>query len=242
MRTSKYDAYTKEELQKLIDESNSIREVIIKVGLKANGNGGYLSFNKKAKELGLNITELKKRGSECKTKKLRTYVTANFKIDLKDILVENSDYTNNNGLRHRLIKEGLLKNECSICGQLPSWNDDPLTLHLDHINGTHCDNRLDNLRIVCPHCHSQLATTGSRRLKKEHLCTDCGKEITRQAKLCKSCSNKQPRVRVHTRKFEVTKEDLEELMKTTPMTKIGKQFGVSDNAIRKRAKLLGIDF
>lgn len=51
---------------------------------------------------------------------------------------------------------------CSICGQKPFWNGKELTLILDHINGNNTDDRLENLRWVCPNCNQQLSTTGSR--------------------------------------------------------------------------------
>ncbi len=72
---------------------------------------------------------------------------------LEEILVQGSGYRSNSHLRRRLLKAQLLKAECSGCG-LTSWRGRPLPLHLDHINGDHTDNRLENLRILCPNCHA----------------------------------------------------------------------------------------
>lgn len=60
-------------------------------------------------------------------------------------------------LKIRLLKEGILKNECKDCG-ISTWRGKSLSLHLDHINGIHSDNRLDNLRLLCPNCHSLTET------------------------------------------------------------------------------------
>lgn len=225
---SKYDNFTNEELQAIIDDSNSIREVILRIGLSANGRGGYTIFHQKIKEKGLDIEGLKQRKDEY----LKTLLASKReKIPLEQILVENSTYSITN-LKSRLLEEGLLENVCDICGQLPEWNGKPLTLQLDHINGINDDNRLENLRIVCGHCHSQLPTTGSKKLKKKYYC-ECGNEKHKLSEKCNKCVT-QPK------KFEVTKEELANLLKEKSMVSIGKMFGVSDNAIRKRAKKLGI--
>lgn len=85
-------------------------------------------------------------------------------VALEDVLVENSTYHRWH-LKNRLIKEGILSNICSECSCLPMWNDKPLSLQLDHINGDNTDNRLINLRLLCPNCHSQTDTFAGRNKK-----------------------------------------------------------------------------
>ena len=75
------------------------------------------------------------------------------KIPLEKILVRGSTYRGNSKLRKRLIEAGLLAPKCAECGS-STWRGEPLPLHLDHINGDHTDNRLENLRILCPNCHA----------------------------------------------------------------------------------------
>ncbi len=61
-------------------------------------------------------------------------------------------------LKKRILDEGLLKEECVLCGQNNLWNGMKLVLQLDHINGNNKDNRIENLRILCPNCHTQTET------------------------------------------------------------------------------------
>lgn len=68
---------------------------------------------------------------------------------------------NTSHLKRRLISEGLLKSECYKCG-ITDWLGELLVLQLDHKNGNELDNRLENLWILCPNCHSQTPTYGSK--------------------------------------------------------------------------------
>jgi 5-methylcytosine-specific restriction endonuclease McrA len=66
----------------------------------------------------------------------------------------------------RLIRDhNLLPKQCSECGISAKWNGIPLTLHVDHINGVNTDNRLENLRYLCPNCHTQTDTYAGRNKK-----------------------------------------------------------------------------
>lgn len=61
-------------------------------------------------------------------------------------------------VKKRILLDDLIENVCDICGIGPEWNDKPMVLILDHINGVNNDNRLENLRFVCSNCDSQLDT------------------------------------------------------------------------------------
>ena len=82
-----------------------------------------------------------------------------------EVFVENSTYARHN-LKRRIINQGLLPYECSICSMPPEWMGKPMSLVLDHINGVNNDNRLDNLRFVCHNCDSQLDTYKSKNIRK----------------------------------------------------------------------------
>jgi hypothetical protein len=68
-------------------------------------------------------------------------------------------------IKARLLNAGLLMNTCQLCG-LADWRGKPLNMHLDHVNGVNDDNRLENLRMLCPNCHSQTPTYGGRNVKR----------------------------------------------------------------------------
>ena len=88
-------------------------------------------------------------------------------ITLKDadVFVENSTYARHH-IKRRIIQKGLIKYECAECGNNGEWNNKPLPLILDHINGVNNDNRIENLRFVCSNCDSQLPTYKNRRGSK----------------------------------------------------------------------------
>jgi len=79
-------------------------------------------------------------------------------------LVGNANRSRSN-LKMRLQKAGMLENRCQICG-ITDWRDKPLSIHLDHINGVKNDNRLQNLRMLCPNCHSQTPTFSGRNVRR----------------------------------------------------------------------------
>ena len=229
---SKINEIVREELQKLLDSSTSFVDILQKIGMSSH-TGNRKTLKSRIEKEKLDLSKLNKNRNEWR-KKFAAISTNKNARTLSDILKVGIKY-NSPDLKRRLIKENLLENKCALCGQLPEWNGKPLTLQLDHINGVHNDNRLENLRILCPNCHTQTETWGGKKEKNHSVCLDCG-DLKKWNKgiRCNDCSKKQ--VGINQRKFEVTKEELEKLIAEKPMTQIGKMFGVSDNAIRKRLK------
>jgi 5-methylcytosine-specific restriction endonuclease McrA len=81
-------------------------------------------------------------------------------MPIEDLLVPGR-VRNRGHLKKRLIAAGMLAEHCAACG-LRSWLDRPLSLALHHINGDRHDNRLENLQLLCPNCHSQTDTFSGR--------------------------------------------------------------------------------
>lgn len=82
---------------------------------------------------------------------------ARTKIPTEEILEGKHPYYQTLKLKKRLIKENIFENKCDSCG-ITTWNGNEIVLHLDHINGDCSDHVLDNLRLLCPNCHSQTDT------------------------------------------------------------------------------------
>jgi len=154
-------SYTDDDVSKAVKACFSKAAAIKKLGLIPAG-GNYNTLNNAIKRLNLDVSHFTGQGYL----KDRKHDWAK-KIPLEKILVENSTYNNNTNLKKRLFEKGLLKNKCQICGIRPEWQGKPLVLRLDHINGTNNDNRIENLRMVCPHCDSQLDTFTGRNIKKK---------------------------------------------------------------------------
>lgn len=113
------------------------------LGLTTKGGSSTDILKERIQELSCDI-------SHFGTKKL---TAANAKYTLEEILVEHSTYHNISRLKSRLVRERYLEYKCACCG-IDSWLGKPISLQLDHINGVNDDHRLENLRFLCPNCHS----------------------------------------------------------------------------------------
>lgn len=213
------------DLSLIVNESNSLFEILIKQGIKCT-NENIEILKDELEEHGIDYTNLP----------IKTIFQ---KQPLEEILVEDSNYDSSK-LKKRLIEAGLKEERCEICGVGNEWNGKPLTLQIHHINGNHRDNRIDNLQILCPNCHSQTVNYKGRKNKQSNYCIDCGKEIALGSIRCPKCAAKHNRVYKVDIKDRPSKDELLELIQTKPFTEIGRMYGVSDNAIRKWCKSMGL--
>ena len=178
--------YSDNQLVAAVQNCFTIRDVLRELGLSASGGGSSRQIQSDIKRLGLDVSHM--LGRKFKAGK-KTNVQ---KIPLEEILVENSSY-NRGHLKQRLIKCEILKNYCSECGQKNEWYNKPLVMVIDHINGVNNDNRLENLRLLCPNCNSQQPTFTGKNAKKRkkvtYYCLDCGEKVKGKNRRCHKCAN-----------------------------------------------------
>ena len=147
-RISKVYQISDDEFRALIEQSDSYSDVLKALGLTPKGGSSLDVLKRRISELNCSTTHF---GSKA------AHTAPNIKYSLDEILVENSTYANMARLKGRLIKEGRLEYKCACCG-ISDWMGKPLRLQLDHINGRNNDHRIENLRFLCPNCHSQTDT------------------------------------------------------------------------------------
>lgn len=152
--------YTDEQFIETVKNNYSISACLKELGLKPTG-GNYKLFHKRLVDLNIDHSHFTGQGH---LKGKNHNWTPKRKLE-GDILTENSCY-NSKSLRKRLIKEGYKKHICECCNN-KKWNGKPIPLELDHINGINTDNRLENLRLICPNCHAQTETYRGKNKRKE---------------------------------------------------------------------------
>lgn len=215
-RKSKIWSTSKDDLAKIVSSASSFSEILRSLSLTTKGTSNFGSLKKRLVEDCIDYSHI--RLGICSNKG-RKFPNAP-KASLENILVVGSSYNRGN-LKKRLIKEGLLEYKCNKCGISDGWQGEFISLQLDHINGVPDDNRLCNLRLLCPNCHSQTRNFSGRANKKMIS--------LKIIKIREPRSSKRP-----------SKEDLQSLLWVEPTVKIAKKYGVSDNAVAKWCRCYGL--
>jgi len=204
--------WTEEQLIEEVPKALNMTDLIRKLGLCPTG-GSRLTIKKWIDKLNLDISHFETRKDV-----LIRIGGIKEKIPLEKILIQNSTYSRCH-LKRRLILEGYLKEECSLCGQGTCWQGKKMALNLDHINGVRDDNRINNLRFICPNCDATLSTY-------------CGRKAFKEPKIDKRFKPKFEKRIVKRPPYEILLKEVKELN----YCKVGKKYGVSDTAIRKWIK------
>mgnify|MGYP000887831549 CR=1 FL=1 len=149
----------KQKIEGVLSSCNSMKDASTKLGI------GYRTLKKYATRFGL--FRPNQSGKGIPSKLLQDVFSGKKTLGLQT-------------LRKRLIQEKFLEYRCSSCS-IESWQDSPIILEMDHINGDKTDNRLKNLRLLCPNCHSQTATyrnKNKKRLSDERITREFNKSKT----------------------------------------------------------------
>lgn len=142
--------YTKENLEKIVKESNSIRQVLKKLGLKEAG-GNYQNIKVKIKNFEIDTSHF--HGQVWNKGK-----TWSKEKDISWKLIKDSSYSSGAPLssyvlKNQLLKLGYKEHKCEKCNNT-EWLGVKTPLELHHVNGDKFDNRIENLELLCPNCHA----------------------------------------------------------------------------------------
>lgn len=207
-----------EEFADLVSKSHTIADILRYFGLNNKG-GNHNTVKRRAKHENINLSHITLGKGSNKGKRFPPKKTN------QEFFCENGTI-NRDSIKKRIIRNNLIPYQCAECGLKDIWNNKKISLQLEHKNGIPNDNRLINLCFLCPNCHSQTDTFAGKRFKKPKI-------------FVPKKDRHQPRY--DRRKVDrPSKEELEELIESKPMLQIGKQYGVTDNSVRKWAKAYGI--
>ena len=160
MRKSKYN---KELLQDLATKHVSVSDMLRELGINP-ASGTHKRISKLLTEYNIDTTHFLQGYIICNLHKRNQRTKEEF---INEILIEKPNIIRtSHSIKLELFKFGLKENRCYNCPVTNIWNGVSLSLHLEHINGNHNDNRLENLTILCPNCHSQTETYSGKKNKK----------------------------------------------------------------------------
>ena len=226
--------YTEQQAREAIQSSRSFAEALRRLGVCASG-GNWLTLRRRAEEWQISTVHFDPyaRGAAAARSRGRA---------LDEILVAGSTYSRHS-LKQRLWSSALKPRHCELCGQEELWKGRPMGLILDHINGIRDDNRLENLRIVCPNCAATLDTHCGRknRIEAEKSCERCAETFRPnrpgQRYCSAACGRRYLRAGVPSYTARrVERPPYTQLVREiaeSSYSAVGRRYGVSDNAIRK---------
>lgn len=223
---------TDEALRTAIMESNSISEALRRLGKTPNG-ATHTHFTQRAKRLGISTDHFDKD---------KWYPRSLANRSPESVLVRNE--RNHRRVAGSTLKKALLRMgvpyKCAIpgCPMGAEWMGRPISLQVDHIDGDRFNNLKENLRFLCPPCHTQTETYGYRgggaKTPETRFCAECGVSITTGK--TGFCIKHWKRPHQKEKIQWPTDEELVEMIRRSSRLQTSKKLGVSETAVRKRIK------
>lgn len=230
-------SYTDQEFIDAVKTSRSIQETIQKIGLHVCG-GNYQTIRRNAARLNLSLDHFLGQSWN----KGDTHGLLNkLKRPLSEILVENSTYTNNHFLKQRLIKEKYFEHKCYKCNRT-EWEGQKIPIQLEHKNGVHNDNRIENLTFLCPNCHALTDTyCGKNKKRQSNINLIKNRSEARKKRIEKKSITQQRFHKLYEKEKEEKKEFFKNLQILSPqiIEEAMKKFKRSEITIRKLFKKFG---
>jgi hypothetical protein len=177
--------YTYEVLLKAVQSNISVMGVLRSLGVSESSGGMHYHISRRIKQLEIDTSHfkgiransgVKHTGGKCR--------------EISEILVlKYSGRREKVSALRRALREAGRPEVCELCGLGPKWNNKPLVLQIDHKNGNNRDNRPENIRFICPNCHTQTSNYGQIKNKKPSRHCGCGAEISYRNKsgMCHRC-------------------------------------------------------
>lgn len=229
MFVSRLLSFTEQQLREAVAAAETVTETIRLLGLRPAG-GNYATIKRYLARWDISTAHFDPAARRAKA-------LAREPKPLEEVMTVNSHYKRSL-LKPRLSAAGLKRPFCEMCGQGEEWRGRRMTLILDHINGETTDNRLENLRILCPNCNATLDThcgknKRSRPMKQCPYCLDHFRPKRAEQVFCSATCGGRFHAPSLRRVERPPREQLEAELAASNYVRVARRYGVSDNAIRK---------
>lgn len=249
---SKWEQYSEQELQNMINQVESYSSLMKLMGYCGTGGNNTIVIRKiKQKYPHLDFSHFTNQGWRKNKTVAKDGIHRYEKYTIEEIFCEDSPVAPR-VIKTYVLRHNLIPYKCNCCGFSGKWMGYELVLQLHHINGNNTDNRLENLMFLCPNCHSITENFAGRGLKNkkektiisketktstEYFCIECGKKLAHKCNtgMCQECYKKSIRVVERPDAITLALEVLE-----NGYAAVGRKYGVTDNAIRKWCKAYNI--
>jgi hypothetical protein len=239
--------YTKEQIENAVKKSRSYSDIYRGLGIPING-GSYRWIKNLIAKFDIDTSHFMSLQERCRRMNKIANENKNTQLYSSED-ISNGERIGASKLRNFMKYHGFIE-ECNAC-KLKDWLGNPIRLDIDHIDGDGTNNSINNIQFLCPNCHRQktikfrissIQIESEKKEKRSYnknskpkLCQNCSKEINQNSIKCKSCAR--------TGIFKIEwpdKEVLEKSLWEKPTTQLAKELKVSDKAIEKHIKKLGL--